>query len=74
MGVFRSDSWISPWRAPSPVVILGGLPLAQIPEACPNPDLDPPYDVYYQQILEQIELAEELGWECFMFNEHHFLG
>jgi alkanesulfonate monooxygenase SsuD/methylene tetrahydromethanopterin reductase-like flavin-dependent oxidoreductase (luciferase family) len=38
------------------------------------PDVDPPYDVYYQQILEQIELAEELGWECFMFNEHHFLG
>jgi len=38
------------------------------------PDRDPPYDVYYQQILEQIELAEELGWECFMFNEHHFLG
>ena len=37
-------------------------------------DLDPPYDTYYQQILEQIELAEELGWECFMFNEHHFLG
>jgi alkanesulfonate monooxygenase SsuD/methylene tetrahydromethanopterin reductase-like flavin-dependent oxidoreductase (luciferase family) len=21
-----------------------------------------------------VELAEELGWECFMFNEHHFLG
>jgi alkanesulfonate monooxygenase SsuD/methylene tetrahydromethanopterin reductase-like flavin-dependent oxidoreductase (luciferase family) len=38
------------------------------------PELDPPYKVYYQQILEQIELAEELGWECFMFNEHHFLG
>src|SRR2546430_14153133 len=38
------------------------------------PDRDPPYDVYYQQILEQIELAEELGWECFMFNEHHFLN
>ena len=38
------------------------------------PDIDPPYDVYYRQILEQIELAEELGWECFMFNEHHFLG
>ena len=38
------------------------------------PDRDPPYNVYYQQILEQIELAEELGWECFMFNEHHFLG
>ncbi len=38
------------------------------------PDLDPPYDVYYRQILEQVELAEELGWECFMFNEHQFLG
>lgn len=38
------------------------------------PDRDPPYKVYYEQILEQIELAEELGWECFMFNEHHFLG
>jgi alkanesulfonate monooxygenase SsuD/methylene tetrahydromethanopterin reductase-like flavin-dependent oxidoreductase (luciferase family) len=38
------------------------------------PDTDPSYDVYYGQILEQIELAEELGWECFMFNEHHFLG
>ncbi|MCY4486975.1 MAG: LLM class flavin-dependent oxidoreductase [Deltaproteobacteria bacterium] len=38
------------------------------------PDLDPPYEVYYRQMLEQIELAEELGFECFMFNEHHFLG
>jgi len=38
------------------------------------PDIDPPYDIYYQQILEQVQLAEELGWECFMFNEHHFLG
>ena len=38
------------------------------------PDRDPPYDVYYQHILEQIKLAEELVWECFMFNEHHFLG
>ena len=38
------------------------------------PDIDPPYDEYYRQILEQVELAEELGWECFMFNEHHFLG
>jgi len=37
------------------------------------PDIDPPYDVYYQRILEKIELADELGWECFMFNEHHFL-
>ncbi len=38
------------------------------------PDLDPPYDIYYEQVLEQVQLAEELGWECFMFNEHHFLG
>ena len=38
------------------------------------PDLDPPYDTYYQQLLEQVELAQDLGWECFMFNEHHFLG
>jgi alkanesulfonate monooxygenase SsuD/methylene tetrahydromethanopterin reductase-like flavin-dependent oxidoreductase (luciferase family) len=38
------------------------------------PDRDPPYDVFYQQMLEQVELAEDLGWECFMFNEHHFLG
>lgn len=38
------------------------------------PDIDRPYKVYYEQILEQVALAEELGWECFMFNEHHFLG
>ncbi|HEX5019565.1 MAG TPA: LLM class flavin-dependent oxidoreductase [Candidatus Binatia bacterium] len=38
------------------------------------PEIDPPYDVYYRQVLEQVQLAEELGWECFMFNEHHFLG
>jgi alkanesulfonate monooxygenase SsuD/methylene tetrahydromethanopterin reductase-like flavin-dependent oxidoreductase (luciferase family) len=37
-------------------------------------EIDPPYDVYYKQVLEQVQLAEELGWECFMFNEHHFLG
>lgn len=37
------------------------------------PDRDPPFDVWYQQILEQIALAEELGWECFWFTEHHFL-
>lgn len=37
------------------------------------PDRDAPFDVFYQQILQQIELAEELGWECFWFTEHHFL-
>jgi alkanesulfonate monooxygenase SsuD/methylene tetrahydromethanopterin reductase-like flavin-dependent oxidoreductase (luciferase family) len=36
------------------------------------PDLDPPFDVYYEQILDQIAYAEELGWECFWFTEHHF--
>lgn len=25
------------------------------------PDLDPPYEIYYEQILEQVQLAEELG-------------
>src|SRR5437868_1183027 len=36
-------------------------------------DSDPPFDVYFKQILDQIQLAEELGWECFWFTEHHFL-
>lgn len=36
------------------------------------PDLDPPFPVFYQQILDQIQLAEELGWQCFWFTEHHF--
>jgi len=36
-------------------------------------DLDPPFPIYYQQILEQVELAEELGFECFWFTEHHFI-
>ncbi len=37
------------------------------------PELDPPFNVFYQNILEQVELAEELGWDCFWFTEHHFL-
>src|SRR5436309_3488115 len=37
------------------------------------PDLDASFDVYYQQVLEQVQLAEELGWECCWFTEHHFL-
>ena len=37
------------------------------------PDRDPPLDVYFQQILEQVQLAEELGWEGFWFTEHHFI-
>lgn len=27
---------------------------------------------YYEQILEQVEWAETLGYECFWFGEHHF--
>lgn len=37
------------------------------------PDRNPPFDVFLQEILEQVQLAEELGWECFWFTEHHFL-
>ena len=27
---------------------------------------------YYEQILEQVNWAEDLGYECFWFGEHHF--
>ncbi len=37
------------------------------------PGEDPPFDEYFQQLLEQVQLAEELGFECFWFTEHHFL-
>ena len=37
------------------------------------PGEDPPFDVYFQQILEQVQLADELGFECFWFTEHHFV-
>jgi alkanesulfonate monooxygenase SsuD/methylene tetrahydromethanopterin reductase-like flavin-dependent oxidoreductase (luciferase family) len=37
------------------------------------PALDPAPEVYYRQILEQVALAEDLGWECFWFTEHHFI-
>lgn len=37
------------------------------------PDRDPPVADYYAQVLEQIQLAEELGWECWWFTEHHFI-
>lgn len=38
------------------------------------PGLDPHPDVYYEQLLEQVQLAEELGWDCFWFTEHHFIA
>lgn len=37
------------------------------------PDRDPPFDTYFRQVLEQVQLAEELGFECFWFTEHHFV-
>ena len=37
------------------------------------PELDAPFDIYFQQILEHVQLADELGFECFWFTEHHFL-
>ncbi len=33
----------------------------------------PSFDRYYQELLEQIELAEELGFRCAWFTEHHFM-
>ena len=35
--------------------------------------VDPPFPVYYRNVMEQAELAEELGFECFWFTEHHFI-
>src|SRR5712691_5227681 len=37
------------------------------------PDRDPAHGPYLRNILEQVTLAEELGWECQWFTEHHFL-
>jgi alkanesulfonate monooxygenase SsuD/methylene tetrahydromethanopterin reductase-like flavin-dependent oxidoreductase (luciferase family) len=38
-----------------------------------HPRLNPPQDVYFQEILEQVALGEELGFECFWLTEHHFI-
>jgi len=38
------------------------------------PDRNGSFAAFYRQILDQVELAEELGcWEGFWFTEHHFL-
>jgi hypothetical protein len=38
------------------------------------PDRDPPYDIYYHQILEQIELAEKIGLGMFHVQRTQFSG
>jgi len=37
------------------------------------PELQPPFETYFQQILDEVKLAEDLGFEGFWFTEHHFL-
>lgn len=37
------------------------------------PERDPAFGPFLRNILEQVVLGEELGWECFWFTEHHFL-
>src|SRR5262245_51200003 len=37
------------------------------------PDLDPPFSKYYANILDEIQLAEDLGWQCLWWTEHHFV-
>jgi alkanesulfonate monooxygenase SsuD/methylene tetrahydromethanopterin reductase-like flavin-dependent oxidoreductase (luciferase family) len=38
------------------------------------PEQDGPLDVYYQHVLEQMQLAEAVGIDCWWFTEHHFIG
>lgn len=35
--------------------------------------LSPASDRYYQELLEEVELAEELGFACVWFTEHHLM-
>lgn len=37
------------------------------------PGSDPPFGRYLRNVIEQVTLAEEMGWECQWFTEHHFL-
>ena len=37
------------------------------------PDIHPPFAGYFQEILDEVQLAEDLGFECYWFTEHHFL-
>jgi alkanesulfonate monooxygenase SsuD/methylene tetrahydromethanopterin reductase-like flavin-dependent oxidoreductase (luciferase family) len=37
-----------------------------------HPQANKSLDDYYEQILQQVQWAEDLGYECFWFGEHHF--
>ncbi|HVA25661.1 MAG TPA: LLM class flavin-dependent oxidoreductase [Chloroflexota bacterium] len=37
------------------------------------PDVHPPFAAYFEEVLDEVKLAEDLGFECFWFTEHHFL-
>ena len=37
-----------------------------------SPELNKDLKEYYAEIIEQVQLAETLGFECFWFGEHHF--
>ena len=37
-----------------------------------SPELNKDLKEYYTEIIEQVQLAETLGFECFWFGEHHF--
>ena len=37
-----------------------------------HPQADKSLSHYYDQMLEQVQWAETLGYECFWFGEHHF--
>jgi alkanesulfonate monooxygenase SsuD/methylene tetrahydromethanopterin reductase-like flavin-dependent oxidoreductase (luciferase family) len=37
------------------------------------PDLDPPFARYYANLLDHVQLAEDLGWQCAWWTEHHFV-
>lgn len=38
-----------------------------------HPDRNSPFEIYHREVLEQVVLAEELGFETFWCTEHHFL-
>ena len=38
------------------------------------PDIHGSAEQYYNQILEQVELEEELGFDAVWFGEHHYSG